>query len=528
MTRHRGGQAIDDEARDAVCSGASRRQVSVRVSEQKQQSVHFVSLGCPKNRVDSEVMLGHLSAAGYHHQSEPEDADVVVVNTCSFIGPAKEESVDAILEMARLKEAGRVGKLVVAGCLSQRYAPELAKEIPEVDHFLGTGNFETIGEVLGGQPQPRPARSRLPIVDAGSGGQPPRRQDPTDLRRRNRPVPYAHVPDPDAPDGVWVPAPAFTLTSEAPRVMSQAPHSTYLKVSEGCSNTCAFCIVPKLRGPQRSRPIWDVVAEAERLVQGGAVELNLIAQDLCAYGKDLSPKQSLAELLRQLDKLAPGPAGRLWIRMLYAYPRGLTREVMDVMAGAQHIVPYLDMPLQHIADGMLRRMRRGKGGKATRELLRCLRRNLPNLSLRTTFIAGLPGETEADFNELCEFVRELRFEHMGVFPYSPEEDTPAAEMPNQVPTDLAAERAERLMDIQREISAEQQQALRGQTLEVLVDGPAAETELLLQGRHAGQAPDIDGSTYITSGSAAPGDIVRVHVDQAGDYDVAGEIVSTVC
>lgn len=495
----------------------------------KQPTVHLLSLGCAKNRVDSEVILGHMAAEGYAPVSKAGDADVIVVNTCAFIDAAKEESVDAILEMAELRTAGRAKKLVVAGCLSQRYAPELAKEIPEVDHFLGTGNFEQISELLHSG-KPTPARRSLPIVGQMATSPEGHRREHGNHRPhprligRNKLIPYRHNAKIDDGREIAIPDPDFTLRADSPRLATLPRYMTYLKVSEGCSNTCAFCIIPKLRGPQRSRTVQDVVAELEAKLAEGVVEVNLIAQDLCAYGKDLEPRQSLAQLLRALDRTAAQAEQPVWIRCLYAYPRGLTNEVIRVMAGAQHIVPYLDMPLQHISDRLLRSMRRGKGGEATKELLRKLRAEIPNLTLRTTFITGLPGETEEDFAELMGLVEEIQFERMGVFTYSQEEDTPAASMRDQVPHEIAERRRRELMALQQELSAEQQQAFLGREVEVLVEGVSEETELLLQGRHAGQAPDIDGYTYITDGTASPGDVVRVRVEQAGEYDLAGPIV----
>lgn len=483
--------------------------------------VHFVSLGCAKNTVDSQVMLGHLVQGGYEPTDNAAEAELIVVNTCGFVDAAKEESVDAILEMGRFKSEGRCEKLVVAGCLSQRYAPELAREIPEVDHFLGTGNFEEIlahvdPEALERPVAVAPGRSRLRVLQAAveTPSPAPSRPHPR-LVGKDPLVPYRHemIPDPD-----------FTLSAASPRLLTGPRHSVYLKVSDGCSNTCAFCIIPKLRGPQRSRPIADVVREAEGLLGAGAIELNLIAQDLCAYGKDLEPRQNLAQLLRALDALADEAGRPVWIRALYAYPRGLTRDVIAALASARHIVPYLDMPLQHISEHLLRRMRRGKGGTATRELVRRLRGDIPGLHLRTTFITGLPGESDEDFEELLAFVEETRFERLGVFAYSPEEDTPAATMSGQVERAVAESRRERLMALQRAISAEQQHEYLGQTVEVLVDGVSDETDLLLVGRHAGQAPEIDGVTYVNDGCASPGDLVRVRIDQAGDYDLVGGIV----
>ena len=502
-------------------------------SKRSSPTVHLVSLGCPKNRVDSEVMLGHLAGEGYIPVGRAEEADVIVVNTCAFIDAAKEESVDAILDMARYKEDGRTQKLVVAGCLSQRYAPELAKEIPEIDHFVGTGNFEQVHEILrGDDTRDRGTHPRLPVVGQVSASAEGHRREHGNHRihprlvGRHRLVPYRHDMDSSAERPVYIPDPDFTISADSPRLSSLPHYTAYVKVSEGCSNTCAFCIIPKLRGPQRSRPVEDIVVEVERLLARGAVEINLIAQDLCAYGNDLPQKQGLAHLLRALDKVAQSAGRPVWIRCLYAYPKGLTRDVIRVLGQSEHVLPYLDMPLQHIADPILRRMRRGKGGASTKDLLRTLRAEVPNLTLRTTFITGLPGETDADFDELCDFVQELRFERMGVFTYSQEEDTPAASMQDQIEAEVAQERRHRLMALQREISREQQEELIGQTLSVLVEGVSEETDLLLRGRHMGQAPDIDGFTYINAGTASPGDIVPVLVEQAGDYDLAGGIVES--
>ena len=497
-------------------------------STPQKKTVHFLSLGCPKNRVDSEVMLGHLAGDGYEHVEAPEAADVIVVNTCAFIDAAKEESVDAILDMVKLKQEGSGKKVVVTGCLSQRYAPQLAQEIPEVDHFLGTGNFEGIAQVLRDSAQPGGPKTRSSLPILGANGAPAHSHAGTHENRkpharlvgRNALVPYRHTAEGSLRDGI--PDPDFTITSKSPRVASQALFSQYLKVSEGCSNTCSFCIIPKLRGPQRSRTIADIVGEAQRLRDNGAIELNLIAQDLCAFGNDRDGDENLAKLLRALNAVKGGP-DHYWIRALYAYPRGLTDEVMSVMADSEHVVPYLDMPLQHISDSMLRRMRRGKGGESTKELLRKLRKAVPGIVMRTTFITGLPGETADDFKELCDLVEELRFERMGVFTFSPEEDTPAATMEGQVPHEVAEERQQILMEIQRKISREQHEEMIGTELEVLVQGVSSETDLLLEGRHRGQAPEIDGVTYITSGTASPGDVVTIIVEEASDYDVAGQM-----
>jgi ribosomal protein S12 methylthiotransferase len=477
-------------------------------------------------------MLGHLVNDGYQVVDDPGAAEVIVVNTCGFIDAAKEESVDTILDLAQYKSDGKCKVLVVAGCLSQRYAPDLAREIPEVDHFVGVGNFEEIAQILGGSPVNGSGplrRSRLPLVGEMAtdtvGHQRERGHFTPRLVGRRALVPYRHDPQPGQSRAVVIPDPDYTVTASSPRLRTSPVHSAYVKIAEGCSNTCAFCIIPAIRGPQRSRPVADVVTEVERLARDGTVEINLIAQDLCAYGRDLLPRQSLAELLRQLNRIGEQLDHPFWIRCLYAYPKGLTRELMEVMASSLHVLPYLDIPLQHISDPILRRMRRGKGGAATRALIARLRATIPNLTLRTTFITGLPGETEADFRELCEFVEEARFERMGVFTFSPEEDTPAALMPNPVEAEVAVARRNQLMELQQRISRQQQRRFIGRTLEVLVEGVSEQTDLLLQGRHRGQAPDIDGVTYINDGSASPGEVVRVRVDQAGDYDLVGGIVT---
>jgi ribosomal protein S12 methylthiotransferase len=446
-----------------------------------QAKVHIFSLGCAKNRVDSEVMLGHLLEGGLQPVGDAESADILIVNTCGFIGDAQRESVEAIAEMAavKAKAKGKGKKLVVTGCLSQVAAPELAKDWPEVDAFLGTGDVEKI----------------LATVKKTTATRAPKKP----------------FPDPD-----------FTLTAASPRLLSLA-YSAYVKISEGCSNACSFCSIPSMRGKQQSRSLADVVAEVKNLRAAGVVEVNLIAQDLCAFGKDRGKGETLADLLRALDEIEIGDQP-YWLRCLYAYPRGLTTEVQSILANAKHIVPYLDMPLQHASDNVLRRMKRGKGGPATRELVERLREKHPKLTLRTTFLVGFPGETKDDFKELVQFVKDMRFERMGVFSYSPEDVTPSAHMPDQVPHEVAEERRITLLELQKNISRKQHAALRGKTLEVLVEGVSEESELLLQGRHACQAPEVDGVTYINDGTANPGDVVKVKINQSGDYDLVGAIV----
>jgi ribosomal protein S12 methylthiotransferase len=437
--------------------------------------VYLHTLGCPKNRVDSEIMLGTLAGAGFRLVQDPAAAEVIVVNTCGFIESAKEESIDAIVALAEEKRSGRCKKLVVTGCLVQRHAKELARALPEVDHFLGTGAYPEIARV---------------VSDA----------------QAKRLV----VPDPD-----------FVHSASTPRVNSLPSHTAYLKIAEGCDNACAFCIIPKLRGPQRSRPVADVVAEAEALAAQGTLELSLVAQDLTAYGHDLPGRPRLHALLAELAKVD----GVRWLRLHYAYPRDVPDALVRVIADEPKIVKYLDMPLQHSSDRLLRTMKRGRDSAFLRELLAKLRARVPGIALRTSLIVGLPGETEADFEDLLSFVEEQRFERLGVFEFSPEAGTPAAEMRKQVPAELRRARFDRVMALQQGISRAHQRAMIGRRVEVLVEGRAEETEHLLAGRHAQQAPEIDGITYVNDGVAYPGEIVTVEVTDASDYDLVGKVVA---
>jgi ribosomal protein S12 methylthiotransferase len=444
-------------------------------------TVYMHTLGCPKNRVDSEVMLGTLEGAGYRLVQDASAADVIVVNTCGFIESAKEESISAIVDLADQKREGRCKKLVVAGCLTQRYPAELAAELPEVDHFVGTGAYAEIARIVGDAQAKR-------IV----------------------------VPDPD-----------FVHAATTPRVNSLASHTAYLKIAEGCDNACAFCIIPKLRGAQRSRTVEDLVAEAHGLAAQGVVELSLVAQDLTAWGHDLPGRPRLHELLPALCRVD----GVRWLRLHYAYPRDFPDALVDVMAREEKIAKYLDMPVQHSSDRLLRSMKRGRDSIFLRELLAKLRARVPGLAIRTALIVGLPGETEEDFEDLLRFVEEQRFERLGVFEYSREEGTDAAELPDQVPDELKRERRERVMALQREISREQQEAMIGRRIEVLVEGRAEETEHLLAGRSSQQAPEIDGLTYLNDFAeglepvAYPGEIVTAEVTEAGDYDLVARVVA---
>ncbi|HZJ56122.1 MAG TPA: 30S ribosomal protein S12 methylthiotransferase RimO [Myxococcaceae bacterium] len=433
----------------------------------------MATLGCPKNRVDSEVMLGTLGARGYTLVERPEDASVIVVNTCAFIGPAKQESVDTILELAEFKKTGRCSTLVVTGCLSQRYGPELAKEMPEVDHFLGTGAYVQIGDLLAAEAAPRQV-----------------------------------IPDPH-----------YVHDARTPKVNSSPKWTAYLKISEGCDNACAFCIIPTLRGAQRSRPIEDLLAEARTLAASGVRELNLVAQDLTAYGHDLPGRPQLHQLLEALCTVDVR-----WIRLHYAYPRVFPDALIEVMAREPKIAKYLDMPLQHASDRLLRSMRRGRDSAFLVALLAKLRARIPGLTFRTSLIAGLPGETEEDFELLKHFVRAQRFDRMGCFQYSDEEGTAAYDFPDKVPQKVIERRWREVMAIQKRINREQNRALIGKRLEVLVEGTSPESEHLLVGRHEGQAPDIDGVVYINDGFGYPGEFVTVEVTEAHDYDLVGRVV----
>lgn len=440
------------------------------------RTVHFVSLGCPKNRVDSEVMLGVARGAGYEHVDDAEDAEVIVVNTCGFIGEAKKESIDTILEMAHHKESGTCKRLVVAGCLSQRHPEDLAREMPEVDHFLGSSDMLKLGHVLAGKAE------RMLVGN------------PAD----------------------WL------VQAADPRTISTPGGSAYVKIAEGCDRTCSFCVIPAMRGKQRSRPADDVVREVERLVAAGVREVNLVSQDTIAYGRDLDAG-ARSPLSRLVQRVADVPGVR-WVRVFYLYPEALTDDLVDVLAHHPRVVRYVDMPLQHAADAMLRRMRRGHGGARLRRVVTTLRERIPDLTFRTAFIVGHPGETDAEFDELCEFVRWAEFDRVGVFRYSDEETSRSIDLDAKVPARTAGSRHRRLMALQRRIAHRKSEALVGRELEVLVEGQSDEHEFVLMARHAGQAPDIDGQVYLSGGEARPGEMRRVRITQASDYDLVGELL----
>ncbi len=438
------------------------------------RTIHFVSLGCAKNRVDTEVMLGVSDQSGFELVEDPAEAEVIVINTCGFIGPAKEESIEAILEMSAHKQSGTCDKLVVAGCLSQRYPDALASDLPEVDHFLGSSDMLKLKRVLDG------AGERMLV---GNPAQ-------------------------------------YTMRADDPRVLTGKTHRAYVKIAEGCNRECSFCAIPSFRGKQRSRTIADLVREAEQLAAAGVVELNLISQDTIAYGRDLPERESLAELLTAL-----GEVDRVrWVRAHYLYPEKLDDRLVEVFSQHEKVLPYIDMPLQHASDSMLRAMRRGHGGDRMYKVVERLRRAIPDLVFRSTFIVGHPGETQEDFDELRRFVEWAELDHVGVFLYSPEEGTPSGEMTGAVDAAVAEARRAELMSVQRPISRARLDLRIGTELDVLVEGVSDESEWLLQGRWWGQAPEVDGSVYLANGTAQAGEIRRVLVTDGADYDLMADFI----
>ena len=439
--------------------------------------VSLVSLGCPKNLVDSEVMLGHLPLDRYEIILDESQADIIIVNTCAFINDAKEESVDTILEVADYKENGSCKLLVVAGCLPQRYQKVLKEQLPEVDLFLGTAEGPQIVELIEQQ-----LHNHTPFQKIG-------------------------VPD-------------YLYDHNTPRVNSSPTYSSYVKIAEGCSHHCSYCIIPQLRGRLRSRSIVSVVQEVQGLASQGVTEIVLIAQDITDYGADRSDAATLEKLLKQLVTIEK----IVWIRLLYAYPDGISAELIELIATEEKICNYLDLPLQHIDDQMLTQMNRHLDEGQTRELVQRLRDRIPDLTLRTSFIVGFPGETREQFDKLLKFVEEGHFERVGVFRYSREEGTVAATLSEQVPARTKTSRLNKLMKAQARVSFQKNRSLIGCTEQVLVEGYSEETELLLKGRSARQAPDIDGQYLITSGVADVGEYVQLKITDSSEYDLIGEIV----
>ena len=431
----------------------------------------MVSLGCPKNLVDSEVMLGILKHAGVELTANEADADILVVNTCGFIGDAKEESIDAILSLAEHKKTGRCRKLIVAGCLSQRYKDDLSLSLPEVDCFIGTGEYHRIAEV----------------IEEG-------------FRER-----------------VLVGLPTYIHDYTTPRIISTPGFYAYVKVAEGCSNHCSYCSIPSIRGEFRSRPIESVVKEAESLAAQGIKEINLIAQDTTSFGRDRG--EGLEPLLKRLIPIV----GIEWIRLLYLYPGRITDEVISILGNEEKVLPYIDLPLQHISPPVLKAMNRQYTRAGVEALIEKLRTRLPGVTLRTSMIVGFPGEKESDFRELLDFVEGVKFDRLGVFTYSREEGTPAYSMKGQVPKKVKAGRMDAIMSAQREISLEKNELLIGSTVKVMVEGANDDNDAApMKGRASSQAPDVDGVVYLAGGHAEPGSIVSAKVTGAGDYDIYAE------
>ena len=468
--------------------------------------VGFVSLGCPKNLVDGEVMLGLARDAGHEITADASSADAIVINTCAFIDRAKEESVNAILEMARFKKDGECKTLVVTGCLAERYRDQLKAEIPEIDALLGTGDVPEIVAALGGGSQPKHVAGAAPLRLFTSAEL--KRAASASSEAAGAPA-IASAPHP---------VPTYLYDASTPRVITTPRHYAYVKIAEGCDYTCTFCIIPTLRGNYRSRSEDSIVREAEQLAAGGTRELLLISQDTSFYGIDRGERGALPRLLRRLN----GVAGLEWIRLLYLYPTTITEDVLEAMAECEHVCNYIDLPLQHASDAVLKRMRRPGTRKSYDALLGRIRTRLPEVTLRTTFIVGFPGETEADMDTLAGFVEDSAFDHVGVFTYSHEEDTRAYAMDDDVPATEKARRRDRIMRLQKQIVARRQKARIGQTALVMVDGPSPDSPLVMTGRLAGQAPDIDSQVFFSECDPAaltPGVVVPSRILAARGYDL---------
>ena len=438
------------------------------------KNIFFQSLGCPKNLVDAEVMLGITKEHNYTFVEDPSIAEVIVVNTCSFINDSKRESINTVIELAEHKKTGKCTKLIVTGCLPQRYKEDLKVAFPEVDAFVGTGQYQQILEFIEGKKEE---------IDG-----------------------FKH--------------PKYLHNENTPRINSQPGHRAYLKVSEGCIKNCAFCIIPKIRGTLRSRTIDSLVKEAQNLVNQGVSELNLIAQDLTDYGRDLRDGSTLPGLLRGLVKVD----GLRWIRMLYVYPDEMSNELIELIATEEKICKYIDTPVQHINDRMLALMNRKVTGNQIKERLQKLRERIPNVAIRSTVIVGYPGETAEEYSQLRAFIKEAQFDHLGVFAYSHEENTASYSLPDQLPEELKQERRYDLMKVQQAASKARLKKFVGRTLPILVEGPSEESEYLWRGRHQGQAPDIDGHVLIRSGKLSQGKILDLKIERAMEYDLIASAI----
>ena len=470
--------------------------------------IGFVSLGCPKNLVDSEVMMGMLAHAGADLTPDAEDADVIVVNTCSFIGSAQQESIDTILEMARLKTGGKAKRLVVAGCLVERFHDEIQKNIPEVDAVVGTGELEKILAAAGVAEPPR-APSPFNILTS--------RPEGDHRREQGR---FAR----DSWDGAVADLPNYLYDDQTPRILTTPGYSAYIKIAEGCDHPCSFCIIPQLRGQFRSRRFESVIAEAERLVRSGVREITLIGQDTTCYGEDMGLKDGLALLLEKLASIE----GLRWIRFLYAYPNKITGKLLDTIARHDNICSYIDVPLQHASGTVLKRMKRGGGGELFLRSIERMRRVIPGVTLRTSFIVGFPGETEEEFGELCSFVKEASFDWMGAFGYSDQEGAGAFDHDQKLSAGEIEGRRKTLMSIQKKISRGKKKKLMGREFDLLLEGASTESDLLLEGRTAMHAPEIDGKVFVNDYPEGmepkEGGFYRCRITAAHDYDLVGEIV----
>jgi ribosomal protein S12 methylthiotransferase len=439
--------------------------------------IGFVSLGCPKNLVDTEVMMGKLVSDGHELTPQPSEADVIVVNTCSFIDPAKQESVDTILEMAEYKKTGKAQRLVVAGCLVERYRTDIAKSIPEVDAVLGTNELDKITALCEG------------------------------LEPKSNPLePYLY----------------HDMTA---RVFTTPRHSAYIKIAEGCDHPCTFCVIPHFRGKFRSRRFESVIAEATRMFGMGVREVNLIGQDTTCYGEDLGLKDGLAQLLAGLAQIPTEQAK--WIRFLYAYPNRVTQRLLDTIAEHESLVKYVDIPLQHASAPVLKRMKRGANGDIFLKLLENIRATIPGVAIRTSMIVGFPGETDQDFEELCQFVKAAQFDRLGVFSYSDEDTSKSFELDSKVDNRTIYNRKRKLMSVQKQISRKKNRQLIGRESPVLVEGPSKETDLLWEARFSTQAPEIDGVCFINDfgpGEPRPGEMRTIRISEAHDYDLVGELI----
>jgi ribosomal protein S12 methylthiotransferase len=472
------------------------------------KKIGFVSLGCPKNLVDSEVMMGLLSQCGAQITARAEDADIIVVNTCSFIDTAKQESVAAILEMAQHKISGKAQKLIVAGCLVERYRNEIQKNIPEVDAVVGTGELQQILTAAGITPQQNEAGPFV-ILNSRSEG---------DAREA------AGRFSKDGWDGAIADLPNYLYDENTPRLLATPKYTAYIKIAEGCDHPCSFCIIPQLRGKFRSRRFESVIAEAQQLARQGVREITLIGQDTTCYGEDLGLKDGLALLLERLAQIEE----LHWVRFLYAYPNKITGKLLETIAANEKICSYIDVPLQHASPSVLKDMKRGAGAEIFLKSIAKMRRTIPNLTLRTSFIVGFPGEALEDFETLCDFVREAQFDWMGVFGYSDEEGAKAFEHTGKVAPREIERRRKKLMSIQKQISRKKKRALIGRQFDLVLEGPSEETELLWQARTAMHAPEIDGTVYVNDfgdhENVREGEFYRCEITEAHEYDLVARLL----